>query len=160
VAFAKLALGYTEKEFTLKTYFAAQIYFNDRSLLSNSCNVGQLLSAGDVHHIFPKQYLKKSGIIDKSRYNQVANYTYLDTPINIAIGDKAPNVYFNEALNQCKTGEGNTGTIFDEEAFWSNLECNAIPKEVLNMKVEDFNEFLRLRRQMMAKKIRKYYEAL
>jgi hypothetical protein len=144
----------------LKTYWAAQIFFRDRSLLSNSCDVSQLLSSGDVHHIFPKEYLKKNGITDTSQYNQIANYTFLDTPVNIAIGDKAPNVYFKAALEQCRTGEGKIGTIYDEKTFWANLESNDIPKEVIDMEVGDFNEFLRLRRQMMAKKIRKYYEAL
>lgn len=41
--------------------------------------VGDLFrSAGDVHHIFPKEYLKKSGITDKSAYNQVVNYAYIE----------------------------------------------------------------------------------
>lgn len=41
--------------------------------------------SGDVHHIFPKAYLKKNGVDNKGRYNQVANYTYLDTQVNKAI---------------------------------------------------------------------------
>ena len=67
------------------TYLAAQIFFRDHSLLSNSSKVEHLITiAGDVHHIFPKGYLKKNGFDDKSLYNQVANYTYLDTTVNIA----------------------------------------------------------------------------
>lgn len=78
------------------TFIAAQIFNGDRSLLSNSCRVSDLVSiAGDIHHIFPKEYLKESGHDEKSIYNQVANYTYFDTVVNIAVGKKAPNEYFN-----------------------------------------------------------------
>ena len=59
----------------LNTYLAAQVFFGDRSLLSNSSKVTDLITvAGDVHHIFPKEFLKDNGITDKTRYNQVANY--------------------------------------------------------------------------------------
>ena len=51
---------------------------------------------GDVHHISPKQYLINNGIKDKSKYNQVANFTYLDTPTNIAVGKDEPSVYFSK----------------------------------------------------------------
>ena len=29
--------------------------------------------AGDIHHIFPKDYLKKNGYDNRGMYNQVAN---------------------------------------------------------------------------------------
>ena len=31
---------------------------------------------GDIHHIFPRQYLKENGF-SRSQYNQVANYVYV-----------------------------------------------------------------------------------
>lgn len=62
------------------TDIAAQIFNGERSLLSNSSKVSDLITTmGDVHHIFPKEYLKQNGITDKSTYNQVANFAYLDT---------------------------------------------------------------------------------
>lgn len=47
---------------TYQIYLAAQVYFNDTSLLSNNIGVKELIDlGGDVHHIFPKQYLKEQG---------------------------------------------------------------------------------------------------
>ena len=142
------------------TYLAAQAYKKDTSLLSNCTHVSDLFrSAGDVHHIFPREYLKKHGI-DRYAYNQVANYAYLDTGVNISIGAKAPNDYFSVALQQCKTGVMKIGTITDEQEFWDNLQANCIPREIVNMTVSDYQQFLHARRVMMAKKIKEYYYSL
>lgn len=143
------------------TFLAAQIFMGDRSLLSNASKVENLISiAGDVHHIFPKAYLKQSGYDDKALYNQIANYTYLDTGVNIAVGKKAPNEYFAEALQQCQTGVITIGTITDESSFWNNLDVNCIPKEVVSMTADNYGDFLRERRKRMAKKIKDYYYSL
>ena len=142
------------------TYLAAQIFFNDRSLLSSSTTVSHLINTGDVHHIFPKKYLQQNGLDERSLYNQVANYTYLDSTVNIAIGKKAPTEYFTEALKQCKDGKARVGLILNEDDFWANLKANCVPKSVLNMKAEDYTEFLNERRKLMAQKIRSYYESL
>lgn len=145
----------------LNTFLAAQVFFGDRSLLSNSSKVSDLISvAGDVHHIFPKEFLKESGIGEKTNYNQVANYTFLDTGINISIGKRAPNDYFSVALQQCRDGEIKVGTITREEDFWANLQTNCIPHEVIDMTAEDYMDFLAIRRKKMAEKIRDYYFAL
>ncbi len=142
-------------------YLAAQIFLGERSLLSNSAKVSDLISiTGDVHHIFPKEYLKANGIKEKNRYNQVANYTYLDTGVNISIGKKAPNDYFTEAINQCSTKIIKVGTITQEEKYWENLKVNCIPSNIKDMTAEDYNEFLEERRKMMSQKIKKYYESL
>ena len=136
------------------TYIAAQIFAGDRSLLSNSSKVSDLISvAGDVHHIFPREYLKKNGY-DRWKYNQVANYAYLDTGVNISIGMKAPNDYFKAAKEQCATGVIKVGTITDLNAFESNLAINCIPENILDMGAEDYLEFLRQRRILMAKRSR------
>lgn len=143
------------------TYIAAQVFFGDRSLLSNSAKVSDLVAVtGDVHHIFPREYLKKNGFNDRWRYNQVANYAYLDTSVNISIGAKAPADYFSAALEQCRRGEIEVGTITDEQAFYDNLSVNCIPKGICQMDAKDYLEFLRLRRAMMAKKIKDYYYSL
>ena len=39
---------------------------------------------------FPRRYLIDSGITEKNRYNQIANFTYLDTTVNKLICDDAP----------------------------------------------------------------------
>jgi len=143
------------------TYIAAQIFAGDRSLLSNSSKVSDLISvAGDVHHIFPREYLKKNGFNDRWQYNQVANYAYLDTGVNISIGMKAPNDYFSAAKAQCSTGEISVGTITDLDTFEANLAANCIPDSVIDMTAADYPEFLKERRTMMAQKIKNYYYSL
>lgn len=145
----------------LNTYLAAQIFFGDKSLLSNSSKVSDLISvAGDVHHIFPKEYLKQSGITEKSRYNQVANYAYLDTGVNISVGKKAPNDYFAVAVAQCQTGEIKVGTITNEKELLDNLRANCIPAEVVGMTSENYFTFLEQRRKLMAQKIKDFYYSL
>lgn len=65
-----------------KAFLAAQVNLNSNSLFVNGTKIADLLViSGDVHHIFPKAYLKKNGIDNRGRYNQVANYTYLDTQV-------------------------------------------------------------------------------
>lgn len=147
----------THPSFTV--YVAAQVFFNDKSLLS-STPVAHLIDNGDVHHIFPKEYLKKAGVA-RSLYNQVANYTYLETPVNISIGKAAPNDYFGRAARQCQDGRIEVGTICDAAELAENLQTNCVPADVVNWSIDDYeSKFLPARRKMMAEKIRKYYEAL
>ena len=100
---------------------------------------------------------KENAITDKSRYNQVANYAYLDTGVNISIGKREPADYFSAALAQCSTGVAVVGTITNVDEFWQNLDANCIPRDIIGMTAQDYPEFLRMRRAMMAAKIRKYY---
>ena len=52
------------------TFLAAQINMNKNSLFMHGTMISDLLNiSGDVHHIFPKAYLKKQGIDSKGRYN-------------------------------------------------------------------------------------------
>lgn len=151
---------YTPTSPYLNVYVAAQVWAADRSLLSSSAKIGDLISAGDVHHVFPKEHLKKSGYSKKSEYNQVANYVYLDTSINISIGKREPNDYFSAALRQAQGKPEKVGTISDEHDFWSSLEVNCIPKDIINMNTDDYPRFLQERRKLMAMKIRNYYNSL
>ena len=145
---------------TYLVYLAAQVYFNDCSLLSTNITVRELINlGGDVHHVFPKKYLIDKGY-SKNLYNQDGNYAYLDRPVNESIGKKAPKVYFQEALDQCKTKQATCGSIIDEDQLYNNLEMNCIPAEVFNMDYQDYSHFLEKRRSMMANKIRRYYESL
>lgn len=144
---------------SLSVFRAAQVYFNDRSLLSDT-PVSGLISSGDVHHVFPKEFLKQNGKL-RTQYNQVANLAYLETPINIAIGKKSPSEYFSAAFNQCETGTISVGTIKDKASLLANLETNCIPPDVATMGIEDYeSRFLPERRKLMAQKIKKYYESL
>lgn len=143
------------------TFLAAQINMNKNSLFMHGTMISDLLNiSGDVHHIFPKAYLKKNGIESKSRYNQVANYTYLDTQVNKAISDDAPIDYFSRVVNQCATGKPEIGNITDLDTLKQNMAENALPEEIIGMTVTDYNEFLNMRRHLMAKMIETYYKQL
>lgn len=143
------------------TFLAAQINMNCNSMLMNGTKVADLITiSGDVHHIFPRSYLKNNGVDNKTKYNQVANYIYLDTQVNKAISDDAPNVYFGKVLNQCDGGNIVLGNIAGRDLLATNLEENCIPQNIMNMIVENYDEFLTERRKMMAALIQKYYERL
>ena len=144
---------------TYLVYLAAQVMMNDVSLLSNNVLVRELIDGGDVHHIFPKEYLKSNGY-EKSMYNQEGNYAFLDTQVNKTIGKLSPNEYFAMALEQCETGEIKIGSITNFDQLMENLEINCVPQEVFDMDHIRYAEFLEKRRVMMANKIRKYYESL
>lgn len=144
----------------LKLFFASQIYFHDKALFSDAVTVEQLIQIkGDIHHLFPRDYLRRSGL-GRGDYNQIANFVYLQQEVNVKIGNKAPKEYFNEVLKQCKKGDMHYGGIINEEQLLDNLESNAIPKEIFEMDISDYEEFLERRRKLMAQKIEKYYKSL
>ena len=143
---------------TYQIYLAAQVYFNDTSLLSNNIGVKELIDlGGDVHHILPKQYLKEQGF-EKNQYNQNANYVYLDRPVNESIGKLPPYEYFSAAKRQCSEDVTKPiGSINDIDLLESNMTMNCIPKDIFNMDSESYYRFLQERRMLMAHKIKEYY---
>lgn len=143
------------------TFIAAQINLNCNSMLMNGTKVADLITiSGDVHHIFPRAYLKSSGVDNKTKYNQVANYIYLDTQVNKAISDDAPCFYFTKVKTQCTTKRIELGNISDENLLRINLEENCIPENIFNMTVTDYDDFLQERRKLMAALVEKYYRGL
>ena len=42
----------------------------------------------------------------------------------------------------------------------NNLEVNCIPKEIINMKIDKYEDFLTSRRRLMADKMKEYYFSL
>ena len=145
---------------TYLVYLAAQVCGNDISLLSNNLSVRDLIEiSGDIHHIFPKEYLKENGF-EKSLYNQVANYAYLDAQVNKSIGKHSPVEYFGSALKQCSTGVVEIGSIMDEQQLMDNLRANCVPDNVFEMDANSYEVFLEQRRLLMAQKIKKYYAGL
>ena len=142
-------------------YLASQIHDGDDALFTIGSKISYLITIiGDVHHIFPKKYLIKNGITEKSKYNQIANYTYLDTQVNKSIGEDSPYSYFSKVLEQCETGKAIYGNITDKNTLSHNLNQNCIPESVFQMGHEDYDNFLNKRRKLMAHKIKKYYYSL
>ena len=141
-------------------YKAAQVKLGDKGFLSRDITVRDLLlNRADVHHVFPRQYLKDKGLTSSS-YNQIANYVIAQSEINIAIGAKAPLVYFDELRQQTDGGATRYGGITDQQEMLANLESNCIPAGVLQGAVPDYLGFLEIRRHLMAQKIKSWFAVL
>ena len=143
-----------------KVFVAAQVRSNDKGFLSRDITVKDMIDQrGDIHHVFPKEYLTSQGF-QKDEYNQIANYVYTQTEINVKIGKKAPNEYFSEILKQCNGGQLMYGGICDLMLLEENLAQNCVPQEIVTMEAKDYSKFLEMRRLMIGKKIKEYYDTL
>lgn len=142
-------------------YVASQVRAADNTLFTNGFKVADVIgNVGDIHHIFPKAYLRKEIDAPQRLYNQIANYTYLEKRINIAIGEKSPGEYFSQARAAIIEGKPYFGDISDEETLALSLKANCIPEGVFHMTAKDYETFLAERRALMAQKIRRYFEDL
>ena len=142
-------------------YVASQVRAADNTLFTNGFKVADVIgNVGDIHHIFPKAYLRKEIDAPQRLYNQIANYTYLEKRINIAIGEKSPGEYFSQARAAIIEGKPYFGDISDEETLALSLKANCIPEGVFHMTAKDYETFLAERRALMAQKIRRYFEGL
>ena len=79
----------------------------------------------------------------KSKYNQIANYTYLDTQVNKAVSDDAPYIYFSKAFEQCETKLIVYGNITNRETLLENLTENSIPSTIIDMEHTDYDHFFK-----------------
>lgn len=91
-------------------------------------------SSLEVHHIFPKALLYSTGK-SKDMVNALANYAFLTKDTNIEISDREPVDYMPEYQAKCP------GAI---ETHW-------IPMDPELWKVENYEEFLKQRRILLAK---------
>ena len=141
-------------------YQAAQVKLGDKGFLSRDIAVLDLvLNRSDVHHVYPKKHLKELGL-SKGKYNQIANFVLAQSEINIAIGHKAPEVYFKELGQQCDGGKKKYGGITKLADMKANLQMNCLPESLLEGAVPPYDEFLEQRRILMAQKIKTWFEAL
>ena len=141
-------------------FLASQVKANDRGFLSKDVLVGDLISLrGDIHHLFPKDYLKKNGL-DRSKYNQIANYVYMQSEINIKVGNKPPKDYFEILKSQMVDNNQQVSGLATNQQLLDNLKMNCVPTEIQQMNIDDYNDFLILRRKLMATKIKEYYHSL
>jgi hypothetical protein len=141
-------------------YQAAQVKLGDKGFLSRDITVlDLLLNRSDVHHVFPKKHLKSQGLA-RGRYNQIANFVLAQSEINIAIGNKAPEKYFGELAEQCAGGEKKYGGLSDISEMKANLKTHCLPESFLDGMIPSYNDFLEERRQLMALKIKQWFEVL
>ena len=100
----------------------------------------------EQHHIFPRGYLKKLGIIDTRQVNQIANFAVVEWPDNAEIRDKPPADYappLDAAMNT--SDRENMCTWHALPPTWWELP---------------YDVFLRERRIRMADLVRKGYADL
>ena len=141
-------------------YQAAQVKLGDKGFLSRDITVLDLLmNRSDVHHVYPRNHLKKQGLA-RGRYNQIGNFVLAQSEINIAIGDKPPERYFQELAEQCAGGKKKYGGITDIDELRANLRMSCLPESLLDGEIPPYDEFLEERRKLMAKKIKTWFEAL
>jgi hypothetical protein len=136
------------------------VKLGDKGFLSRDITVLDLLmNRSDVHHVYPRNHLKRQGL-SWSRYNQIGNFVLAQSEINIAIGDKPPEKYFLELAEQCSGGKKKYGGITDLSELRANLRMSCLPESLLDGDVPAYDDFLEERRKLMAKKVKKWFEAL
>lgn len=141
-------------------YQAAQVKLGDRGFLSRDITVlDLLLNRSDVHHVYPRNHLKQQGR-ERWHYNQIANFVRAQSEINIAIGDKAPAVYFAEVAEQAAGGKKQYGGITDADELRVNLRANCIPEGMIAGDIPLYDTFLDQRRRLMALKIKGWFGGL
>jgi len=105
-------------------------------------------SSIERHHLFPRGYLESIGINDLKIINQVANYSYIDWADHVEISDKPPFEYFPFMIKKLN---------LHPKEFKEMCYFHALPEGWQKM---NYNEFLGIRRSLMAEIIRKGFKAL
>jgi hypothetical protein len=91
------------------------------------------------HHIFPTAYMKKKAKdLDMPSTNDIANLAFIGGKTNREISDKAPSDYLKPFLASPNIVQ---------------LEKQAIPTDIELLKPESFDKFLKLRREMITKRL-------
>jgi hypothetical protein len=98
------------------------------------------------HHLFPRDYLKRTGISDRRLVNQVGNLAYVEWPENLAIHATAPADYIPRLRER-----------FDDSTWVRMSRDHALPD---HWETLSYPEFLEQRRILMAKVVRRGYETL
>lgn len=144
-----------------KVFLMAQVKMQDKGFLSKQITVRNLIEdRGDIHHLFPKNYLQKNGQNNKSLYNQIANYAMTQSEINIRIKDESPKIYMSKVLEQIATKQPYIGGIITQKELEETFQQTCIPQEFINYDVNNYQEFLGKRRILMANKIKEFYTGL
>lgn len=143
-----------------KAFLAAQACLGDKGFLSKDITVRDMLTHhGDIHHIFPREFLKKQGYT-RGQYNQVANLACVQQEINIKIGSKNPVDYVADIFQHCQAGQPLYGVITDPDELAANFQANALPQDQNLYHIDHYEDFLARRREAMAEKIKRYYQKL
>ncbi len=97
----------------------------------------------EVHHIFPKSKLYKKDF-QRHEVNALANFCFLTKDTNLTIGAALPEVYFPEI----------------EKAHPGALKSQWVPEDPELWKVENYLEFLEVRKALLAREVNLRMEEL
>ena len=84
----------------------------------------------------------------------------MQSEINIKVGNKPPKEYFDLIKSQMIENNRLVSGISTEQELLDNLKMNCIPVELMEMTISDYQDFLSLRRKLMAAKMKEYYFGL
>jgi hypothetical protein len=99
-------------------------------------------AASEMHHLFPKAWLARQGLIDKRRVNQIANLADVGWHENGAAGGEGPALYVPRLRDRLNIDESRWGRMCAEHALPIGWESMA------------YDDFLTSRRPKMAEVIR------
>jgi hypothetical protein len=138
---------------SLYAYYAA-LYILGANGLFSKLKVSDLLQEGlrskksalERHHLFPKAWLNKIGIIEQRETNQIANFALVEWSDNIAISDTAPKDYLPAYLTRLNEED------MRQMYYWHGLFDN--------WEEFSFEEFLIERRKRIAGVIKDAFEKI
>jgi hypothetical protein len=84
----------------------------------------------------------------------------MQSEINIKVGNKPPKEYFELVTSQIAADNRLVSGLASQEELLANLKANCIPTEIMTMGLEDYQDFLVMRRKLMAQKIKDFYFSL
>ena len=138
---------------SLFAYYASLNLLGAKGLFSN-IKISELLESGirskksplERHHLFPKKYLDRIGIVERRDQNQIANYALVEWADNIKISDSPPSEYFKKYAKR-----------FSNWQLKKMMKMHALPDGWHKMK---FDKFLPLRRKLIANIIKRAFHKL
>ena len=114
--------------------FLARALFSDQllqNLLDNPQSAGR--TAREAHHLFPTNWLRSHGILDRRRVNQVANLAEVGWHENTAIGGQSPSVYVPRLREELGIDENRWGRMCAEHALpfgWERMDYEEFIRRV------------------------------
>lgn len=138
---------------SLYAYYAA-LYILDAKGLFSKLKVSDLLQEGlrsnksalERHHLYPKDWLFKNGVVDQRDRNQIANYALVEWSDNIDISNSHPREYLPAYIKRHSNGDLN------DMYYW-----HALPE---NWEELEYQDFLEERRKLMANIIREAFKEI
>lgn len=95
------------------------------------------------HHIHPKSLLKEKNY-ETGEINEIANMAFITGQTNRRISNKQPSVYLADIIE--KQGQ-------------QALDAQLVPSDPALLQVENYREFLRMRREALAKRMNEFINA-